>query len=124
MNSNPLKKWAGFIVGCIIGYFKILWIECKKLLPRFKEKPKNLTVKEVVTICKGKNMNELVQILTGILAEKQRAIPICTNKKEVKTWGKKKIIAMIVAELVQRKQPEMVNKNKVQEKEQLVGVGE
>lgn len=80
-----------------VGYFRTLWSEIKKAL--FLPSPRRQLVKDVYKDLQHESKNNLIRILTRVVADQQKTLPILKNKEELKSWSKKMIIKNIIAYL-------------------------
>ena len=77
-------------------YFLALWNEIKKLLPKRKKK---MLVKDAYAEFRYMSKNDLIRVLTNVVADKNKTLPVLKNKEEVKTWSKRYIIKNIIFQM-------------------------
>ena len=80
----------------MIRYFKALWTEIKKLLP---VKKKSMLVRDAYNEFRYMSKNDLIRILTTVVADKNKTLPILKNKEQVKGWSKRYIIKNIIFQM-------------------------
>ena len=80
----------------MIRYFKNLLSEILKLLPHKKKK---MLVKDAYAEFRYMSKNDLIRVLTNVVADKNKTLPVLKNKEEVKTWSKRYIIKNIIFQM-------------------------